>query len=592
MKILGINAGRAAPPKFDPHRTRPLADGSAALLVDGRIACAAVEERHSRVRYDGGFKKSVPAILGSTGINLGDLDAIGLSTCCDSPWSSEVDRIDAVIEELRDTIPEEKIRDACAGRIFTVNHHDSHAALAFSGSGFKKALVCVVDGFGNRLDDTGQFHLDPEWWHGQFERQTVYLAEWRDGRFSLKRVYEGAAGREEIGLAELYRSVTHFLGWPSYQFAGKTMALAGYGDPHRFKNLSLVKADCRRGLRITLPNHHSDPVAQISQFISGAGYAIPDGLLRPARPGEPFFADLAALLQNQFEESLIGMTAHLADKHGVDKVCFSGGAALNCIALGKLARQRPDLQLYVPPAPGDTGQGLGNALWLAYAEESPLREDVPLTGIKSAMFGPRYTATSTKALAADFVSRNPAFRAEYLAPAELARRVAQRVASGQIVGVRIGPAEYGPRALGNCSIIADLRDPSANEKVNHIKKREPFRPFSASILAERTSEYFGGLPDSPFMSFAAVGSSAFRELAPGVVHIDGTTRFQNVYRDLSHFHAIISEFESLTGVPAVLNTSFNLSGEPMVETPSDTIDVFARSDLDAVALDGVVIARA
>ena len=585
MRILGVNSGRAAPTRCDQALQRRLADGSAALLVEGRIACAAIEERHRRQRYAGGFSHAAPAVLADVAVQPEAIDAIGFSTCCDTHWTRASDRIDLLVEELAHHWPAPRLRDAWEGRVHLVDHHDSHATLAFVGSNWQRALVCVIDGFGNRLDDNDNFHVGSDWWRGSFDRQTFYLAEWMDGRIHLKRVSESGQCSDEIGLAELYRAVTHYCGWPSYQYAGKTMALASYGDWRKLANLSLACATEAGHIHVALPNHHSDPIQQLNEALRKAGYNPPGDLSRAATPQMQFLADLAASLQHQVEAALITAVSGLCDRLDVDRVAFAGGLAMNCIGLGRLAHARPDLKLYVPSAPGDTGQALGNALWLAYAATSPVKEATPPAPIQTAALGPSYPASRWRSAAAGFIAAKSGFSLEaYLTSDELAKRAADAILCGEAVGLRRGRAEYGPRALGQCSILVDPRQPHAQLKVNAIKRREAFRPFAASVLSEQAETCFPGAVPSPFMSFATIASEFIRQTAPGIVHIDGTTRYQTVEADGQLLRAILERTNTATGMPLLLNTSLNIAGEPMAETPEEALDVFQRSGLDALVL--------
>ena len=590
MRILGINAGRAVPPRCDPTRQRRLADGSSAFVDGGRIICATPEERHQRVKYAGGFRRSAPVALAQGRCRIEDVDAIGISTCCDTIWTNASDRLDALVEELAGSYSADAVRHACAGRVHAVDHHDSHAMLAFVGSGFRRGLVCVFDGFGNRLDQPDQFDTGSDWWRGSFERQTTYLGEWIDGHVHLERVNEGARGKNEVGLAELYRSVTHFMGWPSYQFAGKTMALASYGNPNRFRDLDLILAG-QHEIRVNVSNIHNDPIGQISQALEQAGYCVPEDIKRPAQPQEAFLCDLAASVQKQLEDALIDFVGGMADHYGVSNIAFAGGLALNCVALGKLARARSDLRIYVPPAPGDTGQGLGNALWLAYSDQSPVYESVRPKPINSAALGTNAEMSAQRLESLSLDEAHAVRCYDHIVSAALARAVATQLAQGKIIGMRVGRAECGPRALGQCSILADPRTKTIRHRVNEIKHRELFRPFAASVRSEDLHACFPNAPDSPFMSFAAEAADAIRRAAPGVVHVDGTTRYQTVDRGSGLLRSILDEFYQLSGVPLLLNTSFNLSGEPMAETADDALDMFNRSTLDALILDDVLITR-
>ncbi|MCA9886369.1 MAG: hypothetical protein KC708_25525, partial [Anaerolineae bacterium] len=390
MNILGLNSGRAAPIRVDPENKRLLSDGSAALVQDGGIACATIEERHTRQRYSAGFSLSGLACLKQAGLTIDQVDAVGHSTCCDVKWTNEQDILDSMIDAWRDSIPPEKIASHCRGKVYTIDHHESHALLAFVGSGLDRSLVGVMDGVGNRYGEADTFNTGKDWWRGAFQRQDYYLCEWIGNRVRIEKVHEDARKENEIGLGELYRSVTHYLGWESYQFAGKTMALASYGNADNLSTVRLVDFQPPYTINVNVPDLHSDPLVQIGQVLRASKNGVPLGLQRPANPTEPFLCDVAALLQDQLQEALIKAVSALADSYEVNNVCFGGGVSLNCIALGRLAKKRPDLALYVPPAPSDTGQSLGNALWLAYAESSDVGGMGRLTGIKHSAYGPKY----------------------------------------------------------------------------------------------------------------------------------------------------------------------------------------------------------
>jgi carbamoyltransferase len=588
MKILGINAGRAAPIRVDSENARPLADGSAALLVNGAIACAAIEERYTKVRYAGGFRQAGAAVLRSGDISLGSVDAIGLSTCCDSPWSDPKDIVDAVVEDLGNPSDSSAMMRQLRDAVHCVDHHDSHAMLSFIGSGFDRALVCTIDGFGNRRDDIGQFHVEPTWWQGSFDRQTYYLADWHDGKVRLKRVLESNSGADKVGLAELYRAVTHYLGWPSYQYAGKTMALAGYGDPSALPNLSFIN---QASGQVLLCNDHSDPTGQIEIALRQAGYEPPLGLTRPATPLQAWFANVAARLQRDIEGAIRRSIDGLVETLGVSQVAVAGGLAMNCVAMGKLANARPDLEFYIPSAPGDTGQGLGNALWLRHNAASPVATLGRPQRLDTAALGASFSAAAVESALAPLGS-NGSFEIERLPTTTgMAQSVSNLIGSGAIVAACVGRSEYGPRALGCRSIFADVRDPDVKQKVNQVKRRESFRPFAASLLSEDLAHYYNGSTQSPFMSFAFPANDVTRKSAPGIVHVDGSTRVQTVRSDDAFLPKLLQAFRERTGVGLMLNTSFNLAGKPIVETPADAVDVFLGSQIDALVLGQYLVKR-
>lgn len=471
MKIIGINGGFAQPPSFGPDR-RHVNDGSAALLVDGDIMCATIEERHTRRRYGGGFRRGANACLNSARLKWTDLDAIGFSTCCDVQWQHE----DDVLEELEVTYRDDELWgrvrwSALLGKVVVVDHHESHAMLAFVGAGVERALVAVIDGMGNRL----AYGRGGEWWRGAFQRQSYYLASWVGDRVRLELIDEDCAGPEEIGIGEVYRAMTHFLGWDSYQYAGKTMALAALGNPHRWPKLKFCEV--RSGRIVTLmENDHDNPLKQVEGVLYRADVVLSmDGAGRPQELPPQEQRDLAACLQAQVEAVVVECLTGLCDRYAVPALCVSGGVAMNCLAMGRLARERPDLRIYVPPAPSDTGQGLGNALWVAFNERSPFRERATAlcrTGIQTAALGPEYEAARFSE-AVSLLSTDP--EVSLSGPYEnddLARAVADLIERGLVVGVRQGRAEYGPRAFVH---------PLMNRCWRHLNLRSQLRHFRGQL---------------------------------------------------------------------------------------------------------------
>lgn len=592
MNIIGINSSRAAPRRVDPDKIRHLADGSAALLMAGEIRCAAIEERFTRNRYSSGFRESSRACLAEGQLDLHQLDAVAHSTCCDIAWSNEEDILDDLAETWQGMYPREQIYQALQGKVFTVDHHESHAALAFVGSGFPRALVAVVDGMGNRQGKVGEFNVSNTWWRGTFQRHDYYICEWRDGRIRTEMVHEDAHGPDEIGIGEIYRSVTHFLGWPTYQHAGKTMALASFGNPEHLDKARLIDFVPPYSTRVPIPNLHDDPRTQVGKAFLAAGYSLPQMLDRPASPQTPVLCDVAALIQHQLEVALSRAVVNLAERYGISNIAFGGGVAMNCVALGKLAATRPDLQFYIPPAPADTGQALGNALWLAYAERSPVVEPKLPGPIISAALGVEYDQAIIETALSDFLGKKPGFKAEWIDdPEYLATKIVDALIGGKVVGLRQGRAEYGPRALGQASIIADPRRADMHDIVNSFKRREPFRPYAPSILAEHVVDYFECDVSSPFMSFAGVIREEKRSTVPAVVHIDGTARYQSVSKQSGFYRLLLEIWYRRTGVPLILNTSFNLNGEPIVETPTDALGCFDRSGLPLLVLGNWYVER-
>lgn len=585
MKILGVNSGRSAPPRVDPDKMRPLADGGSALLIDGNIVCATIEERHTRQRFCGGFEMSAQACMREAKITLADIDAIGHSTCCDIPWSRASDIVDSFAETYRNQFAYRDIQAALYDKVFTVDHHESHAALAFIGSGFQRSLVAVIDGMGNRHGELDDFHFNKDWWHGRFERHTIYLMEWVQGRVHIMQVYEECSNIGEIGLGEIYRSVTHYLGWPSYQYAGKTMALASFGDSSALDQAKFIEYYPPWKTHVTVGDEHDNPLQQISKVLQHAGYERPANESGKADETKPFLCNVAALLQHQLEIALVNAIPALADKYNVQNIAIGGGVAMNCIAFGKLVVSRPDLNLYIPPAPSDTGQALGNALWLAYASKSPVNETKHAPTISDGGLGPNYTDDEITTVVETVMHDTSKFQVYYIEnEKDRAAKVVDALCEGKVIGIRQGRAEYGPRALGYASIVADPRFREMHDTVNNVKQREAFRPYAPSILEEYVPEYFNMTTSSPFMSFAGTVKEEKRSQIPAVVHVDGTARYQSVAIGLGFYRGLLETFYERTGIPVLLNTSFNLDGKPIVETPDDAMQFFLSSRLDALVL--------
>jgi carbamoyltransferase len=320
--------------------------------------------------------------------------------------------------------------------------------------------------------------------------------------------------------------------------------------------------------------------------------ALPKKLGASARhPDEPLeqrHRDMAASLQARLEEVYLGMLRKLAAKTGAKAVCLAGGVAFNCVANGKIFDATPFEQVYVHPAAGDAGLSVGAAFHVWHQMLGKPRSFV----MDHAYWGPEYSMEEVRAaVQASSISQN-GFSISELPEAELIRRTATIIAEGKILGWYQGRAEWGPRALGNRSIVADARRPEMKEILNRrIKHREIFRPFAPSILAEKTAEWFERAYPSPFMTLAHSVKPEKRDQIPAPTHVDGTGRLQTVTRDANPlYYALISEFERQTGVPVVLNTSFN-DNEPIVCRPQEALDCFLRTQMDALVLGNYLITR-
>lgn len=588
MRILGINVGFSQPKESTPGGLRHhLSDGSAALLDDGKLVFAGIEERHTRHRYEGGFGNTVGAYWGSdTGVLIEPIDTIAISSCCGPRWPAD----SQTIEEIEDSLPPGMWKPANGKdpRLLVVDHHDSHAALGFALSGARRCLVAVVDGFGNLIDSAG---WNPgKWWRGRFQRHSYFLATAVEGGFSLECISRDAEQQDSVGLGEAYRALTHFCGWRSYQQAGSVMALAAFGEPGLFAGVSFIRSDEKR-IRCSLSNDHPNPTGLIENLLRANGISLSALRNRTATPEDTGHCSVIRAMQDQLVEALCIRLLALAAKYQVDTLVVTGGVAMNCLAMGQLQRRFPG-RVFVPPAPSDTGQGLGNAIWATSCTASPLfhKSQSRLVLGEAPFWG--VTANGVAKAIRHLHDRQGIRILEDLLPSEQSKQAAQLLADGKLVAVCMGRSEYGPRALGGRSVLFDPRRPDASKIVNRFKHRESYRPFAPAILEENVDDFFSWPVQSPFMSFAVEVKPSVRERIPGVLHADGTARVQTVGpQSRSPLRPILASFAQITRIPLILNTSFNRKGEPIVETAFEAIEAFSHSTLDALLLDGVIIQR-
>jgi carbamoyltransferase len=588
MKVLGVNVGYSQSKEVTPDgRRHPLSDGSAALLDDGRLVFAGIEERHTRRRYEGGFGNAVCAFWGCDKEDpIYPVDVVAISSCCGPRWSSD----SQVEEEIEDFLPPGIWKQACGEypRLLVVDHHESHAALSFSLSGAKKALVAVIDGFGNLIEPDGWNAA--EWWRGRFQRHSYYLAENVPGGFSLNCVARDSDDMDDVGLGEAYRALTHFCGWNSYQQAGSAMALAAFGDSKRFSDIPFIQTESGR-IHCNISNDHPNPVGALTALLAKHGHVVASLRGRTATPEDSDYCDVARAMQDQLVEAICARILALAGQYSIQTVVVAGGVAMNCLAMGELQR-RFDGEIFVPPAPSDTGQGLGNAIWASACTSSPcFSKDQSAMELPEAPFWGVPCNGVSKAVrrikkSEDFIVTDNILETDQYKDA------AQMLADGKLIAICMGRSEYGPRALGGRSILYDPRRKDAPLIVNQFKKRESYRPFAPAVLEEAMSDFFSWKVHSPFMSFAVQVKPSVREIIPGVIHADGTSRVQTVgSKSTSPLRPILEYFSDLTGIPMLLNTSFNRKGEPMVQTPFEAVDAFLHSTLDALFLDGITIQR-
>ncbi|MBP0581169.1 carbamoyltransferase [Labrys sp. LIt4] len=579
MIILGLNAYHA--------------DAAACLLRDGQIVAAAEEERFRRIKHWAGFpSQAIAYCLREAGIGLGDVDHAAVNS---DPRVHRLERLahlarhrpdlSLVLDRFSNRRKRLSVADELAaafagqrfkGTVHQVEHHLAHLASAFFASPFQEAAVLSLDGFGD-----------------------FSSTAWGSGHAGAVTVEKRVLFPHSIGL--FYQALTQHLGFPHYGDEYKVMGLAPYGKPvflDRLRRLVRLEAGGTFALDLSYFRHHREKIA--FDWQGGAPVFAPlysdalEGLLGPARaPNEALTErhhDIASSAQALFEEVLDHILQAVWDKYRLPNLAFAGGCALNSVANGKIRRTSAFRHLYVQPAAGDAGGSLGAAL--AVWHQSGGHRSTPMD---HAYWGPAYgpddidrllAAETVKLAAMDCDIRH--FEDE----AELCRETASAIAAGHVIGWFDGRMEWGPRALGSRSILCDPRRADIKQLLNHkIKRRESFRPFAPSILAEHAADWFEDIDAVPFMTEVLPVRPDKRALVPAITHVDGSGRPQTVQRQANPaYHALISAFFALTGVPMVLNTSFN-ENEPIVCTPREALDCFLRTRMDILVLGQVLIQR-
>ncbi|MGW2709905.1 carbamoyltransferase family protein [Streptomyces sp. NPDC001356] len=531
--VVGINLGH---------------DGGAALITD-TVMVAIGEERLNRTRYSPGWEASLLYCLRAAGLTLADIDLVAVSGIGRTPPTrAETGLAHLGIDQVR---------------ILPVDHHLSHAYTAYCLSPYQEATVLVVDGGSNNNDTETYYRATP----AGIERM---------GGTPPPRPRAG-------GIGATYEAFTNWLGWHE-QEAGKTMALASYGDASLYTAPLFDVVDTQVHGRLT--RTHAPGVADLERR-TGFDFG-PYG----SRGEHELGINAAAYVQSQTERALCALAEQTIASTGLGNLCFAGGVALNCVAADKLRRLDAVTGYFAPPASSDRGQALGCALYAWHH----LTSELPRRPLSSDYFGRPYTSQEIEqALRRDPRSglverrRTPfTWRHE----SDIARTTAQMIAEGKIIGWFQGGSELGPRALGARSILADPRTTASSDALNkRIKHREPFRPFAPAILADHASTWFDLDVTSPFMLLAPPVRPDHADKIAGVVHVDGTARVQTVDPAAAPaYGALIEHFHQLTGVPVVLNTSFN-DREPIVETPAHALATFQACDLDAACVGDYLVER-
>lgn len=549
MRILGVNLGATKGGK-------KLKDGGACVIESGEVQVAIAEERVSRVKSRGGYQLSLGYVLDYLGEPIESFDAVVVSTCCEELL---------VPGEVNDPMLRK------ARRLLTLGHHESHAYSAFFASGFDRALIIVMDAGGNTLVPCNGIG----WWRYPREQNSYFVGEGT----TIKLIDRDFDSPYEVGFGEVYRAFTYYLGWPSYVHSGKTMALAAYADEEVIRDSFLFIMDSSGHIRSKLRADPLNPIKMVRNFAQEYRVVIP-----PARcPGDPITQEhmnLAGVVQSSLEKALLEKIRMLTKKTGITDVCLAGGVALNCVLNGKILNETSVRRLFIQPAAGDQGQCLGNAYYgLLQLSGERIRNIKPF----DPFLGRPYATL-------EFTPSSNGWQP--LDTGQPLKLVAQLLADGKLVGWFNGQSEFGPRALGNRSILADPRRLESKYRLLGVKGREWFMPFAPSILWEYQSEFFELDRESPYMSLASPVKPSKRRLVPAIVHQDGTSRPQTVTANTNPiFYQLLVEFHKVTGIPLLLNTSFNRKGEPIVETPQDAWEMFLNSDIDYLFTNGKLFAK-
>ncbi|OGT88238.1 MAG: carbamoyltransferase [Gammaproteobacteria bacterium RIFOXYA12_FULL_61_12] len=568
--VLGINA-------YD-H------DTSACLLRDGEIAYAISKERITREKHDSGFyQEIIDYCLDAEGISMDDLDLV-VRNCYILPVEEMERRLTFqgalffMDEEERAQASRHPLYFSKSDRVVTISHHLAHAYSAFAACPFEEGAVMVVDGVGSYRSDVTE-EVPPDGTPHPLARESESFYKFEGTRLeTLKKVWlapcRGFFSEEFFnmaGLGALYSRVSTYV-FGNWNKCGELMGLAPYGRPDRIKPL------------LSLKDGELDVPDWTEEFNQPW---LPDSSKKwEASPSMPHWEDMAWRVQDDTEKALISRARWLRETTGAKNLCIAGGVGLNCVANGKIVREAGFDNVWIQPAAGDDGIAIGCALYGHLAILKQPRSFV----MKHSYLGIPYKDEEITEVMGNRLIR---LQTTSKVSTDICGETARLLADGKVFGWFQGRSEFGPRALGNRSILADPRPGWMKDRLNaRVKHRQPFRPFAPLVLAERAQEVFEGEEESPFMLIAKRVRPEWRDRIPAIVHVDGTARVQTVSRETNpRLHQLLEAFDALTGVPVLLNTSFNVRGEPIVETPGDAVECFLGTGIDYLALHDRLIAK-
>jgi carbamoyltransferase len=583
MNILGISGlEQAVPfkqahwPGLDPrdYRISQGHDAAAALVVDGVPVAAAAEERFNRQKHSARFPAcAVNYCLREAGLILDDIDlmvhsfdyepyrrAYLLDTTSQELYREVFSRaaLRSLVERDFPTFPTERIQH--------VSHHLAHAASAYYTSGWDECLVIVVDAMGEA--------------HGA----SVYRAA-GEKLWNLAQI----SALDSIGI--LYSLVTLHLGFDFNSDEYKIMGLAPYGDPARFRTFFEEAVEASPDGTIRIPLLRRNRNRDDREHYTATRQYLQDHLLPARRPEDDItddHRDVAAALQECLDRVMLHLCGHFGLATGCRRLALAGGVALNCTANGRLLRSGLFEELYVQPAAGDDGAALGAALYRAaqMSELNNVRFPMPF-------LGPAYSMDEIETALAAFQGQVEVYRAPSLA--ETCADAARLIAAGKVIAWYRGRMEFGPRALGHRSILADPGRPEMRDRVNSmVKMREAFRPFAPAVTLEQVHRWFDVVPGTefPYMITTVDVRKEFRDQLPSITHVNGSARVQTVSSfDNQEFHTLLKEVGRVTGREMVLNTSFNVKGQPIVNTPREAIQTFLGTGIEYLFLENIRVCR-
>jgi carbamoyltransferase len=567
--VLGINA-------YD-H------DVSACLLRDGEIAFAINKERITRQKHHTGFYQAVVNYcLAAEGISLDDVDLV-VRNCYVLPVEDlEIRMVSQDVPEIMDDkermqAAKSPLYLARSNKVVSVSHHLAHAYSAFAACPFNEGVVMVVDGVGNYCSDVVENYPLADVNPLARESESYYRFEGCKIE-TLKKIWlqpvRGFLSDEFYympGLGALYSRVSSYI-FSDWNKCGEVMGLAPYGRPGAAKPLLEIK----------------DGELRVPEW--GVEFNKPWLVDREpdweASTCMQHWKDLAWRVQDDTEKVLLARAIWLREATGARNLCMAGGVALNCVANGRIAREAGFDNVWIQPAAGDDGIAIGCAYYGHLAILKNQRSFV----MQHAYLGKEYRDADLHAAADKRLVRLQTVNRR---SSNICGETAKLLSAGHVFGWFQGRSEFGPRALGDRSIIADPRKPEMKDKLNkRVKHRQAFRPFAPIVLAERANEIFEGDEESPFMLLVRGVRPQWQDKIPAIVHVDGTARVQTVRQEHNErLYALLKEFDSITGVPVLLNTSFNVKGEPIVETPDDAVSCFLATGMDYLVLHDTLIAK-